>query len=690
MILFSNYNPPQVIFNISDMITEEYETYDSLKLLEEEFKIKNSLFVTYHNPSGISLKELCELDFFLQETSLNSNGIQQILSTTRLRRAVKTNGKIGFKLVFPLDKCNQEDSAFISFPESPWMDILYSKNSKDISFEIQIDNIISENQKEIFDFQFVENFKQQVEDLKKENKLPGSFLLGGSGFYQYFMQAAMDFQNQLNFFVLLAIIIFFRILYGTFRSSLLFMLALLPGYLFVIGLFSLQNYPIDVLSNSLFIIFMISCSEDFFYLIHLWDEKNTKFENFKKILLPSFFTSLTTFIGFLSLSFSEIDTISRYGLLTALSAIIEWIMMFSFLPAVITIFPNLVTKKKKIIQTKSPQLLNMNIGRFTSLALLGSYFLCFITIDKIKPNDAIENLFKSDHILTKYLNYMQDNRDWKVEVSMLFPKDLPKDQKIIIIEKIKKLSQVKHIEDYHLIEQYYLKQINIENDGEVSYIKNALNLSEIPSRLIGKEYFRTSLYLDIIETQDIQKFSETIKTICEENCFLADDILSYSEFSNKVSSTLVSSLIMSLFLVASLIFYLSFRRFDFIQSIYIVLSSLWGPVTTCFLLWLIDIDLNQSTCIFAGVLVGLAGDNAIQFIFQSNSLEISIKRCFYASINVVIFTFLLTIPFYFGEFKSMRELGMIFFVGVFLSAFGDIWILRGLSTNRFVQIAKKN
>jgi predicted RND superfamily exporter protein len=112
----------------------------------------------------------------------------------------------------------------------------------------------------------------------------------------------------------------------------------------------------------------------------------------------------------------------------------------------------------------------------------------------------------------------------------------------------------------------------------------------------------------------------------------------------------------------------------------VLLASVWGPAAMMALLWALRVPLSFLTCIFASVLVGMTGDNVIQYLFATRSerIEQGIQRRGGASILVAVSMAVACLVFTGSAFVPSRRLGALLALGFLLGLAGDLWILRGL------------
>ena len=194
---------------------------------------------------------------------------------------------------------------------------------------------------------------------------------------------------------------------------------------------------------------------------------------------------------------------------------------------------------------------------------------------------------------------------------------------------------------------------------------------------------QATVYVRESDLKTLERLRALVARHCTpDQCYLANEMMSYVEFSEKIVPTLLESLAVSLLIVGILLVLLcrSLRVKSSSHIFSIVLSSLWGPVVMLGLLVVFGIKVNFVTCIFASVLVGLAGDNAIQFLFASKHRPIQhgVDARAGGALQISILMIGITLVFLASAFAASRTLGLLFCGGFFAAVFGDVWILRGL------------
>jgi predicted RND superfamily exporter protein len=567
--------------------------------------------------------------------------------------------------------------------------MLYSANHQDISFEIQLKRAEDGFFFGGFNPQYVEEVQESFQRMIRDKKLPGEVLWYGNGFFQLEMKRGIDKINALNGLVILIVFVLFKIFYGSYSSSFLYIFTLGLCSIFLNGMLGLTKTPVDILSNSFFILLTISCIEDFIFLSHFRRKLDSDDWTacFKKILVPSFLTSITTIIGFGSLYFTELQIVSRFGLMAAFGAFVEWTMMFTFLPSFLVLFPKLTNWVKsgaRPVPELFQKLGKQRPHKLITWGMMIFYPALFLLIGNIEVDDTPENVFPSSHYFNDTRAYFEKERGWKAAVSLLFYDK--KNTELIdkVLAHVRDDKTVVKIEDSPSVKNYFLTPLkgdwSIESLGQ-----RLLDRSPLWERLISDKYARAELMINDMTIKNVDRLKREVAKFCpEKECEIGGSLVSFGEFSQKIPDSLLQSLAMSLILVSIVISLVAYFLGHSKLIIPLILSALWGPIASLSVIILLGLKITYMTCIFASVLVGLAGDNALQYLFAAseNSLEEGVDNCFQSSYQVCLFMFLLPIVFMISPFVPMRELGVLFSMGSLASLFGDLWLLRGLIPQR--------
>ncbi len=110
-----------------------------------------------------------------------------------------------------------------------------------------------------------------------------------------------------------------------------------------------------------------------------------------------------------------------------------------------------------------------------------------------------------------------------------------------------------------------------------------------------------------------------------------------------------------------------------------VITSFWGPITALGIMGALQIPLNIFTSIFATILVGITGDNAIQFLLHSPSpsLKNGLAQKGKSALAMALLVGLCSLCLTTFTLQPLKKLGLLFFMGFGLSFFGDYFLLKG-------------
>ena len=185
------------------------------------------------------------------------------------------------------------------------------------------------------------------------------------------------------------------------------------------------------------------------------------------------------------------------------------------------------------------------------------------------------------------------------------------------------------------------------------------------------------LYVSESEIKSIRELQIHVDEICQKKCELANGLVSYTEFGERVPRTLYESMISGLLLIAFILVALAFlTNTDNIWAI--LLSSFWGPCFVITVLWVTNVNISYSTCIFASICLGLAGDNAIQYMFTSRRDKLAEKVSQLSQPTIIMSLLLMAIPLTLtlSDFVNMVQLGVLFIFGMMSNLIGDLFLLK--------------
>lgn len=562
---------------------------------------------------------------------------------------------------------------------SAWGGILTDPAGRDLAFQLDLRDTPGGSRHGRFDPAAVGRIRASLERNVVAGDSLRAFLVGPAAFEYFSLEGIRRFRV-LNAVMLVLILLLLRLWTGTWRGG-----ALLAGLLVVAGLgvaggMSLASHPIDLLSTGLFLILAVAALEDFLFLSHLRARHGGWRRCFRVMLVPSFLTSLTTVIGFWSLCTSDLRIVQRLGLWAGVGAIIEWIVMFLVLPALLARFPwwRRWTAAQRGPRSGWPRrLAALGAPRPVAWTLLIVYVVAAYGALHLDRNDSIPRLFDPEHPYRRGLAYLEASRGYEGSVSVVIPRTGDPVAQQAALERLADVPGVARVVDPYRVVRDAM--------GGFGAPPDLLDLpAEDRGRLSGMLApagdARAVVYLNDIELLALERTLAALRGVARDaGGVVAGELVTYAEFAQRVPSTLYRSLGACLLLVGLLMLAL-LTALHVPRRAYVLLSAFWGSALMIALLWLLSVPLTFLTCIFASVLVGLTGDNVIQYAFagRHGTLVDGIRRRGGASILVAVCMALTSLVFAGSAFVPSRHLGLLLAFGFLASVAGDLWLLQGL------------
>ncbi len=671
----------QFLLSIDDLIDPDFATHESLKKVNDQFHDKNTILLSIESNTVFEKKYLCNLQTWILDTAQKRHDLIKIQSTFGIRQAVAIGQNLKMESFLDVN-CSSPDSekekihnAFEKISQSPWAKILSQKKD----YNLTINFIVHDPKNKKFGSIDTKVVKELQKSFSEKVSSPNvQIYWGGITTYQSHLREALDFNFILNFLMLILALVLFRLFIGSWTAGWIFTMSVLFSLAITFGFMGYARIPVDTLTNSVGLMVLISSMEDFIFvsygmLINKWSLKKA----LRKFLLPSFFTSLTTAIGFGSLMTSDLGIIRRFGLVSSAASILEWAAIFLFLPALATKFPKISNIRFNSLRIKLKDPFQKKSPRSWAFILVICVAASLFFISHLYVEDSPEDYFFKNHEVSKTSKHFQESRGWTNEASLVFSSKNSEEENRRLISEIRNLSLIETVENPYDNIDFITKNLDSTDKRMIeSLIENSL----ISKRLISDQnLIRAQLFIKSMKMSDIRNLKDQTQKICNDKCEIVGSLISYNEFSDRVINTLFSSLGTSLILV-SLIIFLIRGPLSIWETFSCILSSIWGPLAILSLFIIFNIPLFFVSCVCASVLVGLAGDNAIQFIFSARdkTLEKSVESLADASLIISVTMIILTAVLLLSPLASLAKLGLLMMLGLALCYLGDLWILRGL------------
>jgi predicted RND superfamily exporter protein len=683
------FKPLDVHVTVDDLINKEDETSKDYFRLKNDFNVHTNAFILFQKSSNFTQEELCQLKKWVILTGLEIPNIQETYSPLFLRESKLDKSSQGFqRLSFPLiidltcDEIGGPVDALAKLDGTPWMGLLVGKDHHDFAHEYQIGHL---NEKNFV----IEKMVPLMERLQKSAEvLPKSVKVHwlGDASYQAEMAKGIIYNNILNIFIVIFVLIAFRVFFGTWVSGLLYVSTLVYSCLIIFGLMSLTGTPMDVLNSSLFLFLAVSSIGDFIFLSQHELDKGSEGrqwkETFRELITPCFFTSFTTFIGFISLCVSEVELVARLGFWVAMSGAIEWVTTLLVLPCLMKLLLKdkpWVNSRKSFSLSSLSFLDRIRFPKTVCYVLLSVFLIAPFCFSKMNISDSPMELFKSGNPFRESVNYLFETRGFSGDVSVVFQDESRETFNREVLKKISADSNVSKIENPYEILDFYTNKLGVE---QAKLMRKTLKETSQFKRFFANEKTRAIIYLKDAELSKLYEMRKRVKNeFCRQGeCMVSGILIAYADFSQNVSQTLLSSFSLSFCLVILTVLFLTYYTHNFRYIFPLLMSSLWGGAMVVAALAILQIKINFVTSLVVAIMVGMNGDNTIQFILSGmdKGIHEGVKERAVGSMLTTLLLIVSSMVFLFHYFEPPVTFGLLLMFGFLMSLIGDLWILKGL------------
>ncbi len=671
---------------VEDYLSAEFKGYHELTELKEQFPENLNLTANFTKLNGqpFSPEDLCNIHKWISYAGMNFPEIISSYSVFSWRRSVVDRGRVYFPRV--LEPC-ATDASLSQAENVPGRATLYDLKTPSLTVQLDIKYEDDETDGKNFHpeaFWKVSKFTENYwAPLRASNSIGIQWI--GNGPYESYMEEGIQKSQWMNLLGFVLIMGLFYLVFGTWRSGAVFFFSLLLTYVITYEAMGWFQIPIDQLTSCLPIFILIATLEDFIYL-SFYQQTHPRAHwrrSFRALVTPSFFTSLTTFIGFGSLMVSSLTVIRKFGAICAFSSMVEWAMLFFFVPLLAEKFPALRTWVKA--DRRQPWLDRLGrknpFPRWFARSLLLLVAVSPLMIREIPVRDQPEKIFPTQHPLRQAIQAYYDHRSILTSASVVFNPEASDVTKMRLLNLLKQNPLVTEIEQGRAEEGFLLEQLP-ENLRKAA--SNFWKSSPAGARLFSTNgYERVIVYLNSSDHLQVDELANSIRKSCNAECFPAGVIFAYAEFSRAVFKTLFESLFLSIGLVGMVLWFLCLQM-RIPKPGLIILSAFWGASIVLALVGVFQVGINFASCIFFSVLAGITGDNTVQFIFgryskkESASLSDSLNHLGSGAILVSSAMMLASGVLVFSPFTSIRKLVILMAIGFLTGLIGDLWLLRGL------------
>jgi len=538
---------------------------------------------------------------------------------------------------------------------------------------------------------------------------------------------AKAIQSNFSIFIPLllgSIALLFILIFRNLNSLLLTLTIVVLATLFIAGFTFALGYKLNTLT-SMFPIFVIAIGiADSIHIYWTWLYKrkqgisNTKSVVFaiEKNVFPAFITSITTFVGFLSLAISKIVTLQAFGILVATGAVIAFILSITFLPAFLSVLD--LSVKTKISENKKKKefinsYVNFLISHHKKVIVFCFIFiaLSFIGLKNVSVDTQFLKQFSEDSEIRKSASFVEKYIGGTIPIEIIvdskkdFNVNNPKflqDVENFSISFQKEFAQVRHITSLIDVVKKYNKLMQGDKEEFYEIPKSKELISQylllyslsLPQGMgindlmdVNKRYLRVTAMINLSSEEEKLKMYRFSKNWWEKNSEFSASIegmaLITAHMRTELTKTMIKSISVALILV-TIIFYFTFKsRFFMAIS---AIPNIAPLLVTIGLIGWFGLNVDLSMAIVFIIIIGVAIDDTVHFLskyqvaFQrtKNTIEAIQESLLFSGSAIIITTLVLVLGFgifLFSNFALYSNFGLMSGLSLFLAMVFDLLLL---------------
>ena len=505
------------------------------------------------------------------------------------------------------------------------------------------------------------------------------------------------------------------------------LLGCLTSVLIMVGLLGLIGWKVTVISsNFIALMLILNMAMNIHVTVRFLqlkkdrseiDNKEIVLEASTKMMLPVFYTVLTTICAFLSLIFSGIKPIIDFGWMMTLGLLVSLVVTFLLLPSLLNIFSNnneinlkdteksLITKTLGTIAKKS----HFSLFGVTLLVIIFS----IIGISKLEVENSFINYFDKETEIYKGMKKIDEDLGGTTPLNVIlkFP---PKEKKSEGDDEFSewdednqkeddkakywftrdKMDKILKVHDYLdtlpeigkvLSFGSILRVAEDLNGKKLQSLEIAVLYSKIPTE-IKNEIISPYISVEADEARISVRIKDSLENLKRDNLIkkINSDIetkLGFDEKNFKLAGVLIlfNNLLQSLFksqiltlgivlLGIFLMFFILFRNTTL--SFIGIVPNFIAAFFILGIIGLMEIPLDMMTITIAAITIGIAVDNSIHYIYrfreefkQFNDYSKTLDKC-HSTVGIAILNTSITIVFGFSILVLSNFIPTIYF-GVF-------------------------
>ena len=558
----------------------------------------------------------------------------------------------------------------------------------------------------------------QIKEIISKKDLTAKVLYGGIPFQLIDLSDIM--LNDINVIIPIIFILIMFALYFSFRSFrgvILPLVSVAFSTIWTLGVMSILNIPLTVISNIIPVILMAVGSAYSIHIINKFNESvvsnENRIEQSKKALgeisVPVLLASVTTIVGFAAFVFGAyLEMIRDFGLFSGLGIFFAFVVSITFVPAVLSFLPVLKSSSKKETNKKKGVILFMDkIGIFVlkneKIIIIGGilfFVISILGIPKIQRSVDMLDYFKKGTNIRLTEKMMEHKFGGSIPIQILVKGDI---QDPVVLSEMKKfedfLEKQGDVKNPQSIADLIEEMNDVMGDGKeipdsrekITNLWFLLEGEDVMSQLVNSDYTEAVIQATIVsvDSKRIKQLVNDIKTYLNgmnESGFTFTQTgmhIIYHKLDDSITKSQMQSLIIALVLIFLIMMFQMHSVSGGLMGlipIFFTLASIFG------VMGYFKIPLDIATVLVGSISIGIGIDYSIHFINRfkkeflqnHNELEALSKtlettgRAIVINVITVMLGFLVLI---FANLIPLQRFGILVAITMIGSGIGAITLL---------------
>ena len=546
-------------------------------------------------------------------------------------------------------------------------------------------------------------------------------LNGGPPLNQAFVQIGTSDATTFTPLVLLASMLLLFFLFRRVSGALIPIGVVIFTFMVVLAVQVLLGYKLNNFTANLPVFVVAIGIADAVHIYIIWimykregqANKDAVLHSVQKNMLPVFLTSLTTAIGFATLTISKVIPVLTLGIATASGAILAFIISLFWMPAVLLLVKKDVkaSEVEKVVNKK-----NLGYGAFIVrnnkkiIMITGFIFLALAAgLFKVKVDSNTIRYFDKSVDIRKSTEFIMENLTGPMAYEIIVDsgkKDGIKDPDFMrTVELFSKDYQERFPDVRHMASLVdTVKRFNKVLDGKeeipdtqemiaqylLLYSLSLPQGMEINDKMdINEQKLRVTGQVNIVDTSvDLQmiNYVEAWWNNTPYSASVQGQTAMFAYMQSDVTDTLIYSLSLAIFLVSIIMLFI-FKRVKLLWVF--VLPNLLPVMLVVGLMGWIGINIDIGVAIAGAIIIGVAVDDTIHFLvkyFDARKRGLNLEDSFdevlrYAGKAILFTTLILSISFSlfaFSTFTPNQNFGIVTASALIIAFIVDLLLLPAL------------